>query len=146
MRAEVAEICGGIDPADPKMPAAGPRELAPPHGAFVVGYRDGEPVCCGGIKRLDEQACELKRMYVVPRARGTGVAGALLAELERRARELEYEVARLDTDGRLRAAERLYRSAGYRQIANFNGNPVATFFGEKLLQTTGAWRSSQPAR
>jgi GNAT superfamily N-acetyltransferase len=135
MRVEVAAVCGGIDPGDPRMPAAGARELGPPRGAFVVGYADGEPVCCGGIKRLDERACEIKRMYVVPPARGRGVARLLLAELERRARLLGYVVARLDTDERLSAAQSLYESAGYRPIGNFNDNPVATFFGEKRLES-----------
>lgn len=72
-------------------------------------------------------------MYVVPPARGRGVARLLLAELERRARRLGYAVARLDTDERLSAAMRLYESAGYRPIGNFNDNPIATFFGEKRL-------------
>ncbi len=52
MRAEVAAVCDGIDPGDSRMPAAGVRELGPPRGAFVVGYADGGPVCCGGIKGL----------------------------------------------------------------------------------------------
>lgn len=133
MRAEVAAVCD-IDPGDPRMPAAGARELGPPRGTFVVGYADGEPVCCGGIKHLDERACEIKRMYVVAPARGRGVARLLLAELERRARRLGYAAARLDTDERLAAAQRLYESADYRPIGNFNDNPVATFFGEKLLE------------
>ncbi|MGH3260627.1 MAG: GNAT family N-acetyltransferase [Trebonia sp.] len=88
MRAEVADVCGGIDPSDPRMPAAGARELGPPRGAFVVGYANSGPICCGGIKGLDEQACEIKRMYVVPPARGHGVARLLLTELERRAWQL----------------------------------------------------------
>ncbi|MGI8507626.1 MAG: GNAT family N-acetyltransferase [Solirubrobacteraceae bacterium] len=134
MRVEVAAVCSGIDPGDPRMPAAGARELGPPRGAFVVGYAAGEPVCCGGIKHLDERACEIKRMYVVPAARGRGAARLLLAELERRARRLGYAVARLDTDERLSAALRLYESADYRPIGNFNDNPVATFFGEKPLE------------
>jgi len=140
MCAEVATVCGGIDPGDPRMPAAGARELGPPGGAFVVGYADGGPVCCGGIKGLDEQACEIKRMYVVPAARGHGVARLLLAELERRARRLGYAVARLDTDERLTGAVRLYNSAGYSPIGNFNGNPIATFFGEKQLRAEACGR------
>ena len=133
MRAEVGEMYQGLDLRSPDMPKAGPDELNPPNGCFLVGYQDGVAICCGGIKRLDDGACELKRMYVVPEARGRGVARILLAELEDRARELGYTVARLDTGPKQLGAQRLYESAGYAAIPNFNGNPVATFFGERRL-------------
>ncbi|HWD65217.1 MAG TPA: GNAT family N-acetyltransferase [Solirubrobacteraceae bacterium] len=133
MRAEMTELYGGLELNDAAMPAAGPAQLNPPAGVFLVGYQDSVPVCCGGIKRLDAQACELKRMYVVPEARGRGLARKLLAAMEERALELGYAVARLDTGHKQPGARRLYESAGYREIPNFNGNPVATFFGEKSL-------------
>jgi GNAT superfamily N-acetyltransferase len=118
-------------------PPAGPAELNPPAGAFLVGYADGRAVCCGGIKRLDEHSCELKRMYVVPDARGRGVGQALLRALEVHARALGYEVARLDTGPRQPGAQRMYERAGYVAIENFNANPIATFFGEKRLSPGG---------
>jgi GNAT superfamily N-acetyltransferase len=133
MRAEVAELYPGLELNGPAMPEAGPAQLNPPAGTFLVGYRDGVAVCCGGIKRLDGRICELKRMYVVPEARGQGVARRLLEALEDRARQLGYAVARLDTGPRQPGARHLYESAGYREIENFNGNPVASFFGEKSL-------------
>ena len=133
MRDEMREVYSGLDLQGPDMPKAGPDELNPPNGSFIVGYEDGIAVCCGGIKRLDAEACELKRMYVIPEARGRGVARILLRALEDRARELGYTVARLDTGPKQAAAQHLYESAGYRPIPNFNANPVATYFGEKQL-------------
>lgn len=133
MAAEIAELYPGTRLDGPDMPKAGPEELSPPGGAFLVGRRDGEPVCCGGVKRLPDGACEIKRMYVVPAARGQGVARALLHALEAEARRLGYAVARLDTGPDQPHALRLYRGEGYREIENFNANPVATFFGEKVL-------------
>jgi GNAT superfamily N-acetyltransferase len=91
-------------------------------------------VCCGGIKRLDDQACEIKRMYVAPQARGQGVARALLGALEQVARDLGYVIVRLDTGPRQAHALALYRSAGYSEIPNFNANPAALYFGEKPLR------------
>lgn len=117
----------------PTMPKAGPAEMNPPNGQFIIGYSDGVAVCCGGIKRLDAETCEIKRMYVVPEARGRGVARELLAALEVCGRAHGYTLARLDSGPKQPAAQHLYESAGYAQIANFNGNPIATFFGEKLL-------------
>jgi len=133
MRDEIAEMYEGLDLDSPAMPAGGAAELGPPHGAFLVGYEAGRALCCGGLKRLDDQRCELKRMYVVPAARGRGVARSLLVALEDAARRLGYSVARLDTGPRQPAARHLYESAGYAAIANFNGNPIASFFGEKRL-------------
>lgn len=133
MRDEIAALYDGLDLDGPQMPKAGAAELGPPGGAFVVGFEDGVAVCCGGLKRLPDGACEIKKMFVVAGARGRGVARALLVELERRAREVGYAIARLDTGPRQPGAQRMYERAGYVAIENFNANPVATFFGEKRL-------------
>jgi GNAT superfamily N-acetyltransferase len=134
MRTEIALIYDGLDLDAEFMPAAGPAQLSLPGGAFLVGYDGARPVCCGGVKRLDQDSCEIKRMYVVPELRGRGVARALLGALESRARELGYVLARLDTGPKQAGARALYESAGYLEVANFNGNPVASFWGEKRLQ------------
>ena len=85
------------------------------------------------IKRLDERACEIKRMYVVPEARGRGVGRVLLAALEELARDLGYPVARLDTGAEQPGAQRMYERAGYAPVPDYNGNPYASFWGEKRL-------------
>jgi GNAT superfamily N-acetyltransferase len=134
MRDEIAVIYDGLELDGEDMPRAGPNELHPPGGAFLVGCHDGQAVCCGGVKRLDEHVCEIKKMYVVPELRGTGLARRLLHALEQRARELGYDVARLDTGPKQTSAEGLYRSEGYVEVEDFNQNPVASFWGEKPLR------------
>jgi GNAT superfamily N-acetyltransferase len=134
MRAEMRELYDDLDIDSASMPAAGPDELGPPRGTFIVGFEPGgTPVCCGGVKGLRDGACEIKRMFVAPEARGRGYARELLAALEGAARGLGYELARLDTGPRQPQAEGMYRRSGYEPIANFNANPVASFFGEKAL-------------
>ena len=133
MVAEMADLYDGLDLNAPGMPKAGPAELGPPDGVYLVGYRDGAPVCGGGLKRLPDGTCEIKRMYVVPQARRSGVARALLAALEDAARGLGYRVARLDTGSRQPHAQALYEASGYRRVENFNDNPAAAFHGEKRL-------------
>ncbi len=132
MRAEIRSLYG---PATDRTPSATPAELSPPGGACLVGYRGDDPVCVGGVKRLADSpgTGEIKRMYVAPAARGGGVARALLAALEEEARRLGYTVARLDTGPEQAHARALYVSAGYREIANYNGNPVATYWAERTL-------------
>jgi GNAT superfamily N-acetyltransferase len=131
MVSELEPLYGRIDV--PQAPSATPADFAPPGGSFLVGYEDDEPICVGGIKRLPDGACEIKRMYVVPQARGRGLARELLEALEGEARSLGYELARLDTGPRQPHAERMYRAAGYAEIGNFNANPFASFWGEKRL-------------
>jgi GNAT superfamily N-acetyltransferase len=132
MIVDLVPLYGRIDGAD--APRAAPEDFAPPGGVFLVGYDDdGRVVCGGGVKRLGDEVAEIKRMYVVPEARGRGVARDLLVALEDAARELGYARVRLDTGPKQPHAEALYRSAGYRDIADYNGNPHASFFGEKAL-------------
>ena len=131
MVAEMNELYGDIE--FPGMPSATPADFAPPAGAFLVGYADSEAVCAGGLKRLDDEAAEIKRMYVVPTARRRGVARLLLAALEDTAYHRGYRVVRLDTGPRQLHAMALYASAGYTEIGNFNANPIAAYWGEKRL-------------
>jgi GNAT superfamily N-acetyltransferase len=134
MVAEMRELYDGLDLEAPDMPKAGPAELGPPGGVYLVGYRDGIPVCGGGLKQLTDGACEIKRMYVVPEARRSGVARALLATLEDQARAMGYRIARLDTGSRQPHAQAFYEASGYRRVGNFNNNPAAAFHGEKQLE------------
>jgi drug/metabolite transporter (DMT)-like permease/GNAT superfamily N-acetyltransferase len=104
-----------------------------PRGTFLVAYDDGRPVACGGIRPLGDGTAEVKRMYVVPEARGRGFGAQLLARLEDEARRRGYERVRLDTAASLTAAQGLYRGAGYEEIGDYNGNSDASHWFEKQL-------------
>jgi GNAT superfamily N-acetyltransferase len=132
MVVEVSEMYGRIDV--PGAPSATPADFSPPGGTFLVIYDGETPVAGGGVKRLDDGACEIKRMYVVPEARGRGLGRVLLEALEDAARSLGYAIARLDTGPQQPEAQAMYERAGYRPIGNFNNNPFASFWGEKALQ------------
>ncbi len=134
MIAALVPLYGRID--GPEAPRAAPEDFSPSAGgAFLVGFDDdGTPVCGGGLKRLEPDVVEIKRMYVAESARGRGVARKLLVALEDAARELGYARARLDTGPKQPHAEALYRSAGYADIPDYNDNPFASYFGEKRLR------------
>lgn len=91
----------------------GPSDVAPPTGAFLVARLDGVAVGCGALRRGDDGQGEIKRMYVVPAARGRGVARALLAALERAAVDLGYQRVRLVTGLRQPEAMAMYEEAGW---------------------------------
>jgi GNAT superfamily N-acetyltransferase len=130
--AEIARLYPGWDPN--VGPSAAPSDFAPPAGAFVVARTGGDiAVACGGLKRLDDEHVEVKRVFVAPDARGQGVARRLLEALERTAAERGYAVARLDTGDRQPEALALFRSAGYTPIDDYNHNPYASHWLEKRL-------------
>ncbi|MFI8274166.1 GNAT family N-acetyltransferase [Streptomyces sp. NPDC085929] len=121
-----AEIDAGLrdDPDD---------GLVPPTGRFAVGRLDGRPLACGGIRLLDPITAELTRVYVDPRARGTGGGAALLAVLEDEARALGAERVRLDTRSDLVEARALYTRHGYAEIPAYNAGRYAEHWFEKPL-------------
>ena len=130
--AEIAGLYPGWNPSSG--PSATAADFEPPRSAFVVAYRDGRAVACAGLKRLTDRAAEIKRVYVAPEARRTGVAGRLLRYLEHHALDSGCAVVRLDTGDRQPAALALFRNAGYHQIADYNGNPYASYWFEKRLR------------
>ena len=87
-----------------------------PDGVFLVVRDGGRAVACGGICRFDAERAELKRMYVLPAARGRGLGRAVLEALEGEAERLGYRAIVLETGDRQAEALGLYRSSGYAPI------------------------------
>ena len=114
-------------------PSATPQDFADPHGAFFVAYLNDRPVGCCGVKLLDERVAEIKRLWVAPEGRGSGLGRRLLRACEAKAVEMGACVARLDTGDRQREALALFASNGYRQIDDYNANPSASYWFERPL-------------
>ena len=129
--AEIAALYDGWLPS--RGPSAVASDFEPPRGRFVVAYVDDRPVACGGLKRLDNRVGEIKRLYVAADVRGQGLGRGLLDTLERIATESGCDVVRLDTGPGQPDALRLFASAGYHEIPDYNGNPYAAYWFEKRL-------------
>ncbi|PJJ72532.1 ribosomal protein S18 acetylase RimI-like enzyme [Diaminobutyricimonas aerilata] len=119
-----------------------PAQFVPPRGVFLIVEGDdiaGEAadIGCGGIRELpvdgDARRFEVKHLWIQPHARKRGLGRALLAELERRAREFGATELVLDTNASLEAAGALYRSSGYAEVPPYNDNPNATHWFRKPL-------------
>jgi GNAT superfamily N-acetyltransferase len=93
-----------------------PDQLAPPHGTFLVAWLDDEAVGCGGLRCIEPGVGEIKRMYVAPSVRRSGVARMILTELEVNAHAFGYARLKLETGIKQPEAIALYESHGYEQI------------------------------
>lgn len=93
-----------------------PEEVKDRRGGFLVVCREGSPVGCGALRLLDADTAELKRMYVIPSARGTGLGRRLVTALENEARALGVRRIVLETGIRQAAALALYRATGFQPI------------------------------
>jgi GNAT superfamily N-acetyltransferase len=97
-----------------------------PRGSFFVGRLDGRPVVSGAWRRRSDvefagttNTAEIKRMYVVPAARGLGLARRMLAHLEATARDAGVRAMVLETGLRQPEAIALYETSGYVAIPPF---------------------------
>ena len=114
-QAELAALPGGYD-------------------AILLARGGGEIVGCVALRGLEDGACEMKRLYVRPAARGSGVGRELVEASIARARGLGYATIRLDTLPTMDAARALYLSLGFRPIERYNDNPIegVLFFALQL--------------
>jgi GNAT superfamily N-acetyltransferase len=119
--------------ADPEHIFASPDSFTGPGCAWLVLYEGDEPVACGGLRALDAETGEIKRMFVTPRARGRGHARALLAEFERRAAAAGRRRLRLITTEVLPEARALYAAAGYEVVATPREGDRQDYLMEKSL-------------
>ncbi len=113
--------------------AVATSDFDPPHGRCLVAELDGEAAGCGGLRALSDGAAEIKRLYVSSGVRRKGIGSRLLDDLERLAAGAGYRTVRLDTGPRQPAALGLFRSRGYVEIPDYNGNELAAYWFEKRL-------------
>jgi GNAT superfamily N-acetyltransferase len=92
--------------------------------ALFLARLDGVAAGCAALKPLPDGACEMKRLYVRPVARGSGLGRELVEASIARSRELGYAKLRLDTLPRMDAARTIYLSLGFRRIERYNENPI----------------------
>lgn len=113
------------------------RELAaletmygPPDGRLLLARRGNDVAGCVAIRAQGDGACEMKRLYLLPHARGGGSGRALAEAAIETARQMGYRTMRLDTLASMTAAQQLYRTLGFREIAPYYANPHPAVFLE----------------
>lgn len=101
------------------------HDPAPPseqdHEVFFIAYArsNGQPLGCGGLRRVDETTAEVKRLYVLPYARGSRVATSILAALEAHAWQAGYRTVTAEAGSAQPDGKRFYETAGYRMVPGY---------------------------
>ena len=112
-----------------------PGAYAPPKGALLLAEIGGEPMGCVAVRALHAtNFCEMKRLYVRDRARGTGAGRALAEAAVAEGKRMRYDAMRLDTLSTMQAALSLYRGLGFKEIPAYYETPISnTVFMHKDL-------------
>jgi putative acetyltransferase len=90
-------------------------------GTFLGMFRDGVMICTGALRRIDDDICELKRLWLLNEYHGQGLGYRMLQELLTIARSMGYQRVRLETDpiAQSRALE-FYKQAGFYEIPSYS--------------------------
>lgn len=97
-----------------------------PWGRLYLAYCGTEVAGCIGLKKIDDQNCEMKRLYVRPRFRGQKLGEQLAAKIINDAREIGYSHMLLDTLPFLDKAIHMYEKFGFYTIDCYNDSPMST--------------------
>jgi GNAT superfamily N-acetyltransferase len=101
-----------------------PGKYSPPSGRLAVAYVDGEPAGCVALRRIDDQRCEAKRLYVQSRFRGQGIGRTLLKWVIAEARAAGYREMLGDTMPVMQNALAMYERMGFERTEPYSGEPT----------------------
>jgi ribosomal protein S18 acetylase RimI-like enzyme len=102
-----------------------PGKYASPSGRLYLVFSDGKSAGCIGIRKIDDEVCEMKRLYVRPEARGLGIGKKLVDLVVSDAKQIGYKKMLLDTlPHKMQQAQKLYRDAGFYGIDAYYANPI----------------------
>ena len=112
-----------------------PGAYAPPGGRLLLALDDNELAGCVALRRLNDNVCEMKRLFLRPQFQGRGLGRELAERIIEEGRAIGYQKMRLDTlSEQMGSAIRLYRALGFQEIAPYYKNPVpGALFMELLL-------------
>lgn len=97
-----------------------------PDGRLYLAYYDGKLAGCIGLRKIDGQRCEMKRLYVKPEFRGKDIGRRLIEQVTADAKEIGYFCMLLDTLPFLQSALHLYKKYGFYEIESYNDSPMDT--------------------
>ena len=103
-----------------------------PDGRLYLAYEKGELAGCIGLRKMDSQNSEMKRLYVRPQFRGKHIGDQLIEKIIADAKEIGYSYMLLDTLPFLESAIYLYKKYGFYEIESYNDSPMSTSIYTKL--------------
>ncbi len=103
-----------------------------PEGRLYLLYCDGELAGCIGLRKLDNQSCEMKRLYVRKEFQGKKLGNILVEKIIEDARKIGYSYMLLDTLPFLQSAIHIYRKFGFYEIESYNNSPMDNSIYMKL--------------
>jgi ribosomal protein S18 acetylase RimI-like enzyme len=101
-----------------------PGDYAALNGCLLIAESSGNWAGCVALRSLEDDICEMKRLYVIPEYRGLGVGKTLAQTVIKEARTRGYKKMRLDTVASMKAARGLYASLGFYTIEPYRYNPI----------------------
>jgi putative acetyltransferase len=101
-----------------------PGSYAPPGGRLLLAAVDGIPRGCVALQEIGSETCEMKRLYVQPEQRGTGLGRLLVARVLDEARSIGYRRIFLDTLPSMTQAQAMYRALGFEEVPPYRHNQV----------------------
>lgn len=101
-----------------------PGAYAPPGGRLLLAWVDEQVAGTGALRPLEGRACEMKRVYVRPAYRGTGLGRQLLGRLLDEARAAGHAEVYCDTLESMDDAQRMYRRAGFENVGPYSPDPT----------------------
>jgi ribosomal protein S18 acetylase RimI-like enzyme len=125
-----------------------PGDYAEPRGTLLLARVDGADAGCVGVRPLDGDACEMKRLYVRSRFRGLKIGEGLARAAIDAARQKGYGRIRLDTLPSMARARALYAALGFVEIPPYRFNPIdgTSFMELPLIGSEAGTPGSEPAR
>lgn len=101
-------------------------------GRLYMLFADGKSAGCIGLRKIDHQICEIKRLYIRSEWRGKKLGETLVEKIITEARKIGYSYMVLDTLPFLQNAIRLYKKLGFYEIESYNDSPLDTSIYMKL--------------
>ncbi|MFX1339983.1 MAG: GNAT family N-acetyltransferase [Promethearchaeota archaeon] len=111
-----------------------PGFYAPPEGCILLAFYKKRLVGCVGLRKFEDDICEMKRLYVRSKYRNKKIGYNLCNEIILKAKQIGYKSMRLDTLPFMEEAMKLYSKLGFKEIAPYRFNPIeGAKFYELLL-------------